>query len=247
MTRCLACRQLERERGSYRHERDGKVLDLFAAGWSHRQIARELPIARATVDRIRARLGVPPRSAPPIEPTHPGVGTMEGFQYHERHKEALCPACHTAHDAYLRDRDHGRKEGRPGAGRQPPSAATRADYRPLGRPRQPIVHGTAAGYSAHRKQHEAQCDACLAARRAANRRYAAKTRAARPPARLGRPAIFIAPEIVTRVLTERSVGQSYAVIAAGFMADGIPPPGTAKRWYPGTVRTIEMRATPEAQ
>jgi hypothetical protein len=80
MTRCLACRQLERERGSYRHERDGKVLDLLAAGWSHRQIARELPIARATVDRIRARLGVPPRPAPPIEPTHPGLGTMEGFQ-----------------------------------------------------------------------------------------------------------------------------------------------------------------------
>lgn len=33
----------------------------------------------------------------------------------------------------------------------------------IGRPRQPIVHGTTAGYAAHRRRGEPTCDACKAA------------------------------------------------------------------------------------
>ncbi|ADU06414.1 Resolvase domain protein [Micromonospora sp. L5] len=43
---------------------------------------------------------------------------------------------------------------------------------------------------------------------------------------------------VTRIKQEREAGKSFAAVASGLDADGIPTPGGGKRWYASTVARI---------
>lgn len=53
------------------------------------------------------------------------------------------------------------------------------------------------------------------------------------------------PDLVARVLAERSEGASYKAIAAGLDRDGITPPGeNSKRWYASTVRRLVLVELP---
>jgi hypothetical protein len=241
VTRCREC-YLGSPRFPYRHRFDKQVAELSTVGRSQRQIAAILEISRSSASRIERRLAVPALAREALQATHPGLGTLAGFHYHERRQEPVCPACRAAHRAYLRQRHHGRRTGQRGAGRTPPLPEIVATYGPLGRPPQPIVHGTAAGYAAHRRHGEEPCLACQAAWRAGNARRRALRRAQQRPARIGRPPIEVEPTIVGRVLLERASGRSYGAIAAGLTTDGVAPPGLAVRWYAMTVRTIEQRA-----
>jgi len=218
------------------------VAALAAAGQLQRQIAASLDISRSSASRIERRLTDPVPAPKPVRTTHPGLGTLAGFHYHERRQEPACPACLAAQQAYLRERHHGRLTGQSGAGRTPPLPEIAATYRTLGRPPQPIVHGTAAGYAAHRRRGEEPCVMCRDVRRQRTVQRRAERLSQRAPAHIGRPPIKVEPATTARVLAERAAGRSYAAIAADLARDGLATPGLALRWYAGTVRTIEQRA-----
>jgi DNA invertase Pin-like site-specific DNA recombinase len=52
----------------------------------------------------------------------------------------------------------------------------------------------------------------------------------------------VADATVTRILSDRSAGLSFAKIAAALDSESIPTPANAKRWYPATVARIHTNA-----
>lgn len=86
-------------------------------------------------DRIKR-----PRKRPPIE-----CGTYRGYKKHRREGETPCRPCYDAYNESCRKWKEAQRNG------QPPR---------VGRPRQPINHGTPAGYRAHRRHGEKPCDEC---------------------------------------------------------------------------------------
>jgi len=126
-------------------------------------------------------------------------------------------------------------------GRQRPSDELKATYRPTGRPIGPRRHGSPAGYLAHRRDETEPCDLCRAAWREDERRRRA-ARAERDHVKLGRPRVATNPDVVARIVDDRAAGLSYAAIAAHLAGDSVPPPGSATRWWPTTVKAIAERA-----
>lgn len=135
---------------------------MLVAGRRRADIAGALMIARSTVTRIAQRLLLPGGGRVAKPSGHPGVGTLDGYHWHHRLGQPACPACQAAERAYARARHAGRREGRGGEGRHPAPASISSTYKRLGRPPEPIRHGTNAGYSAHRRRGERPCSACLA-------------------------------------------------------------------------------------
>jgi DNA invertase Pin-like site-specific DNA recombinase len=57
--------------------------------------------------------------------------------------------------------------------------------------------------------------------------------------RLGRPPL-LPPHVLARIESERSSGRTFATIADGLSADGVPTAQGGVRWYPATVRKVLM-------
>jgi DNA invertase Pin-like site-specific DNA recombinase len=57
--------------------------------------------------------------------------------------------------------------------------------------------------------------------------------------RLGRPK-SLADKVVERIIRERAKGRTWAAIADGLNADGVPTAQGGLRWYPATVRSVAM-------
>jgi DNA invertase Pin-like site-specific DNA recombinase len=55
--------------------------------------------------------------------------------------------------------------------------------------------------------------------------------------RLGRPRT-LGPDVVARIVDERSLGATLAAIADQLDADGIPTAQGGRRWYPATVAAV---------
>ena len=237
---CRTCFLAQPRRRPYKHRRDKRVAALVAQGVSTREIAQQFkhPIPESTLYDILRRLRGPKPDPVSIVQTHPGVGMMDGAHYHQRMGEHACPACEAAGPKYLRERYRDRKLGVSGAGRHAPTPEIAATYKPAGRPRGEITHGTAAGYNAHRRRGEAQCDSCQTAWREDQTRR----RRLQAPRPIGRPQIAVDSAILERIIRERDSGRSYREIATGLQADQVSLPGTAGRWYPATVRNIWLRA-----
>ena len=58
-------------------------------------------------------------------------------------------------------------------------------------------------------------------------------------ARLGRPQL-VAPEIVERIINDRSEGMSFSAIARSLNEEGVPTAQGGRAWYPATVRKIAL-------
>ncbi len=77
----------------------------------------------------------------------------------------------------------------------------------------------------------------------AERRQAAKPRAARVPR--GRPPV-VTPDLLERIRTERAEGASLHRIAAGLNADRTPTAHGGTKWWPSTIRAALARSEPLA-
>jgi DNA invertase Pin-like site-specific DNA recombinase len=62
---------------------------------------------------------------------------------------------------------------------------------------------------------------------------------------LGRPR-QLPVDVVERIVAERAAGSSYAAIAAGLNAAGVPTVHGGVAWYPATVRGVVRAAEPAA-
>lgn len=106
------------------------------------QPCRDAYIADARIKR--------PRKRPPIE-----CGTYRGYKKHRRAGETPCRPCYDAYNESCRKWKAAQRDGKP------PSP---------GRPRQPINHGTPAGYRTHNRRNEPPCDECRLAYNESRRR-----------------------------------------------------------------------------
>lgn len=114
-------------------------------------LTREPKAPRVTVAKPKPVPPKPPKRNGPL-PKPINHGTNGGYLAHLRRGQEACDDCRTAHTASRAARKRAQAESK--------------QIGPIGRPRQPIKHGTYGGYRQHLRRGEKPCEDC---RRGANK------------------------------------------------------------------------------